>query len=97
MVNIYVMGAKAHGAHDVVKLEGAEEMGAPHQQAAGKSLLYEELRKILAERLRDDLEALRLAEELVAAYERGGPRALREKLRELLREVVGDGAKAEGA
>ncbi|RLF04837.1 MAG: hypothetical protein DRK00_05785, partial [Thermoprotei archaeon] len=81
------MRAKAHGARNVVRLEGAEEMGVSRQRVARKSLLYDELRRILAERLEGYPEALKLAEELVAAYERGGSRALRERLREILKEV----------
>lgn len=79
------------------RVQGGGGMSTTRQREARRSLLYSELRRALADELEGDPEALKLAEELVAAYERGGARALRERLRDLLREVVEGGAEAERA
>jgi len=57
-----------------------------------RSFPFKELRRLLREELDRDEEALRLAEELLNAYEEGGTRRLRARIRELLLEVSERGA-----
>ena len=57
-----------------------------------RSFPFKELRRLLREELDRDGEALRLAEELLNAYEEGGTRRLRARIRELLLEVSERGA-----
>jgi len=60
-------------------------------------ILYEELLRLLREALQTDADALKLAERLVTVFRSGGPKAVREELMKMVREVVGGAPEAEEA
>lgn len=72
-------------------------MHMPEGEILQRAVMYEELLRLLREALKNDAEALKLAEALIAAYRLHGSRGVREELKKLIKEVIERDSEAQEA